>query len=163
MARLLRRGPPRFLLFVCHGNICRSPYAAKALERLLGDGSGVRVESAGFVGPGRSAPPEGVTVGAARGVDLSRHRAKLLGPPDVLTADLVVVMDPWQRRAVSALYGRDERDIVVLGDLDPGPIETRAILDPVEQPASAFEASYERIDRCLKELVRATRGDAARG
>ena len=69
--------------------------------------------------------------------------------------DLVVVMEPRQARAVQTLFGRDGHDIVVLGDLDPEPIATRAIADPVEQPEAAFEASYTRIDRCVAELGRA--------
>jgi low molecular weight protein-tyrosine phosphatase len=154
-ARLRTLGAPTAVLVVCHGNICRSPYAAAALGRLIPPplGDGLRIESAGFVGPNRRAPPEAVAVAARRGVDLKGHRSQVLTPQLVASAGLIVVMESWQGRAISSFYGPAGRDILVLGDLDPGPIETRAIKDPVEQPESVFAESYDRIDRCLRELV----------
>jgi hypothetical protein len=50
---------------------------------------------------------------------------------------------------------RRRAGVLLLGDLDPGPIRTRAIRDPVEQPVQVFREVYARIDRCLEELVRA--------
>ena len=92
-------------------------------------------------------------VARAHGVDLSRHRSQLLGPQTVAAAELILVMDPAQQRAVCGNFGRWRTDVVVLGDLDPEPILARAIRDPVEQPASVFEESYSRIDRCLRTLA----------
>src|SRR5712692_6786997 len=80
---LTSRGLPRLTLVVCHGNICRSPYAAAVLGGLLHQGRDRDVVSAGFIGPDRPAPPEAVSVARARGVDLSRHRSRLLLPSDV--------------------------------------------------------------------------------
>src|SRR6266700_3534397 len=87
-SRALRARPwPRTILVVCHGNICRSPFAAGLLARALGP-AGTRVASAGFVGPGRPAPAEGSIAAARRGIDLSRHRSQLLTP--VLAAEAQV-------------------------------------------------------------------------
>jgi protein-tyrosine-phosphatase len=155
--RLRRRPPPQHVLVVCHGNICRSPYAAAllrdGLRALVGDG--VRVASAGFVLPGRSCPALAVEVAATRGLDLSGHRSQLLVPPEVATADLILVMDTTQRWGVRALFGRTSEDVLLLGDLDPGPIETREIRDPFDQPREVFEESYSRIERCVAEFIRA--------
>jgi protein-tyrosine-phosphatase len=104
-----------------------------------------------------------VEVAAARGLDLSVHRSRLLAAPEVHAADLILVMDMTQRRAIRAIFGRSGRDVLVLGDLDPKPIETRAIRDPVEQPKEVFELSYSRIERCVEELVRALLATSARG
>jgi protein-tyrosine-phosphatase len=155
--RLTRRPRPQVVLVVCHGNICRSPYAAALLRRRLPPllGSDVRVTSAGFVGPGRPSPDVAVEVAAVRGVDLSGHRSQLLAPPEVSAADLIVVMDTTQQWGIRALFGRQQHDLVMLGDLDPEPITTREILDPFELPKEAFELSYARIDRCIAEFVRA--------
>jgi len=57
---------------------------------------------------------------------------------------------------------RHRRDVVILGDFDPGRIETREIRDPVEQPKEVFELSYARIDRCIGEFVRAVSVSAQR-
>jgi len=154
MEALRRRSPPATILVVCHGNICRSPFAASLLARHLAP-AGVRVESAGFTGPNRPCPPEALTVAARRGVDLSAHRSRLLTADAAHAADLVVVMDPAQGRRVCDRFGRLPRDIVTLGDLDPQTIATRVIRDPVNQKVEVFEESYDRIERCVAQLVRA--------
>ena len=153
--RLLRARPwPRTILVVCHGNICRSPFAAGVLARALGR-TETLVISAGFVGPGRTTPAEGGIAAARRGIDLSKHRSQLLTPVIVGEADLILVMDPRQQRMVCERFGRTPGDVIVLGDLDPGAIVTRAIHDPVEQPLAAFELSYTRIERCADALLNA--------
>ncbi len=150
----LRGRAPRTIVVVCHGNICRSPLAAALLRRALGP-VGVRVDSAGFIGPNRGAPRDGVMAAARRGVDLSDHRSRLLTADVAGAADLIVVMEPEQQRAVCERFGRWPRDVIVLGDLDPASVERRTIRDPVEQGPEVFEASYARIERCVDALVSA--------
>jgi len=147
---------PVTVLMVCHGNICRSPYAAVKARALIPAGAPVRVESAGFIGPHRGAPGDAVAVAAARGVDLRRHRSRLLTSASVGGADLVVVMEPRQRAELHRQYGPTKRPVLLLGDLDTNQPATRAIRDPVEQPRQVFAEVYERIDRCLQELIRVT-------
>ena len=156
LRRLRSRGGAASVLFVCHGNICRSPYAATAmLLHLPKPFRGViATDSAGFIGPDRPSPPEAIEVAATRGVDLARHRSKMLTSAIVAKADLICVMDQRQRRAVCIQYGRSSQGVILLGDLDPLPIETRAIQDPNEQPAAVFRSTYDRIDRCVECLAR---------
>lgn len=153
----LKDRAPRSILVVCHGNVCRSPFAAALLRQALG-ALGVRVESAGFVAPKRSAPPEAVAAAARRGVDLSDHRSRLLTPDLARWAELIVVMDPVQQREVRERFGRAWSDLVVLGDLDPAPLRggggARTIRDPIGQGREVFEASYARIERCVGELAK---------
>ena len=160
MRRLNRRPAPGSVLVVCHGNICRSPYAAAVLNSRLASlaGDHVQVASAGFVQPGRPSPDAAVAVAAARGFDLSGHRSHVLAAPEVFSADLILVMSAAQHWAIRALFGRRGHDVIILGDLDPEPIEAREILDPVEQPKEIFALSYSRIDRCIGEFVHATAG-----
>lgn len=158
-AAALSGGSAIRVLFVCHGNICRSPYAAESFRRRL-NGRRVQVASAGFVGPGRPVPEYGRLVAQRRGIDLSEHRSQLLTPELVGEAELIVVMDATQRRAIAQRFDR-ARSIVLLGDFDPLRIDTRAVRDPYNQPESVFEEVYERIDRCLQTLVRLLPPDAA--
>jgi len=84
------------ILVVCTGNVCRSPVAQgllrAALAVRLGDGA-PPVTSAGTMGwEGSNADPHSVEAAAERGVDISDHRARMLRPPDVLEADLVLAM-----------------------------------------------------------------------
>jgi len=141
---------PRRVLVVCYGNICRSPYLEAVLKRAMPD---VRVESAGFVGPGRVVPPFALTVSAQRGLDLSRFRSRQLVPAIVRDADIIVVMDAYQARYLERYFGVPRKRIVVAGDLDPLPSATRAIVDPWEQPMDVFVSSFNRLDRCAAALA----------
>lgn len=158
LGAVARRAPPGRVLIVCHGNICRSPFAAALLARELA-GVGARVESAGLVGADRPPPPRAVVAASRRGVDLSPHRSRLLIPELARWADLIVVMDAEQGWEVCARFGRWRHDVILLGDVDPAPIETRTIRDPVGQGPEVFEESYARIERCVAALARALVGD----
>jgi protein-tyrosine phosphatase len=152
--RRLERAPrPRTLLFVCHANICRSPYAAAAARRVLPLPS-VSVLSAGFVGPDRPSPAEAVAIAAERGIDLAAHRAQVIGMAQLRAADLVIVMDRQQRRRLVSGRPALRHRVELLGDLDPEPITRRTVLDPFRQPAEVFRDCYDRIDRCVAALAR---------
>lgn len=160
LAALAARPRPASVLVLCNGNIFRSPFAAAVLRRALGAESGggggdVAVDSAGFQGPGRESPKEAVEAAARRGIDLSGHRSQLVTPALVRAADLIVVMEAEQRRAVCERFGRSPRDVFLLGDLDPEPITSRSIEDPWGRRATVCVASFGRIDRCVATLVRA--------
>ena len=152
--KALRRRPFTSLLVVCRGNICRSPFAAALLRRELSR-KRVRVDSGGFTPPGRQPPPEAVAAATRHGVDLSGHRSQRVTADSVRAADLIVVMDLTQRYEICVRFGRTEQGVLVLGDLDPQPMETRRIHDPVRQPLAVFEQTYARIERCVRELARA--------
>jgi protein-tyrosine phosphatase len=148
---------PGALLFVCEGNIYRSPFAAGAFVRALRPDArdGFEVASAGFVGPGRASPAAAVAVAAARGVDLTAHQSRLIVAPQLDARTLVVVMEPRQQRALVRRFGIPPHRVLVLGDLDPRPITTRAIADPWGLGEPVLQASYARIDRCVRVLVAA--------
>src|SRR5437879_4265595 len=82
------------VLFVCTGNICRSPLAASLLERALKErGLEVTVTSAGTgAWDGAPASEGAYLVGLERGLDLSGHRARLLTRELVERADLILTM-----------------------------------------------------------------------
>jgi len=149
------RGRPRptTLLAMCHGNICRSPLAAALLARELA-ALRVEVQSAGLLGFNRPAPAEAIAAAERHQVNLSDHRSRLVTVDLVRAADLIVVMDPTQRRLVFERFGRRPSDVMVLGDFDPAPVETRTIRDPVNESREVFDEVYERIARCVRELGR---------
>ena len=154
LAALRRHPRVASLLVVCHGDLCRSSFAATLLRASFAERS-VRVDSAGLSGTGRQSPPEAVAAAARFGVDLSAHRSQPLTAHGARATDLIIVMDSVQRREVCDRFGPSERDVLLLGDLDPEPGEPRTIRDPVNQPLAVFEETYARIARCARELGRA--------
>ena len=151
IATLRTRPCPTSVLVVCHGNICRSPVAGALLARELVP-RGIAVQSAGFYGFNRPAPPEAVAAAERHAVDLANHRSQLVTAAMARGSDLIVVMDPLQRRLLRERYGRSPNGVLVLGDLDPGPVETRTIRDPINEKQEIFDQVYERIARCVRQL-----------
>ena len=145
------------MLFVCHGNIYRSPYAEAAFRSLLPAEMRHHVValSAGFVGPGRPAPDPSITLARQRGLDLTPHRSQLLNPALVKESHLVVVMSPAQAEEIRRRFEYPSRRVLVLGDLDPEPIRSREVADPWNQPHQVLEESTLRVSRCVRELVSA--------
>ncbi len=149
----------RSVMFVCHGNIYRSPYAAYAFAALPGPTSAnIEVTSAGFVGPGRPSPSTAVRYAAERGLDMSDHRSSLLTAERVRDSSLIIVMNTDQQRAICSRFERSTETVIVLGDLDPEPIETRTLRDPWGQSEDVLAKSYGRIDRCVAEMARSLFG-----
>jgi protein-tyrosine-phosphatase len=81
----------------------------------------------------------------------------------VAEADLVVVVEPSHQRRLQKVVGVHETPVLVLGDLDPGPISSRRIRDPWGDDLDVFHEVFDRIDRCVDELLRTTSRPAARG
>ncbi len=148
-------GPINRFLFICDGNICRSPFAAEYHSHRLAAAShsDVAVESAGLFGPGRSSPPEAIQAARERGVDLTHHRSATVTAESLGPGTLGFVMDPRQARELSRRFPTVRMRVLVLGDLDPAPIDTRRIFDPILHPIEVFRGVYDRIQRCVDELV----------
>ena len=88
----------RRVLFVCMGNICRSPTAEGVFRKLLQERApnlGVEVDSAGTHGYHAGAPPDVRARRAAerRGVDLGALRARQVTPDDFTRFELLLAMD----------------------------------------------------------------------
>ena len=91
LQRVAASGGPHKIVFLCYGNICRSPLAAGLAQQRL---SGVHIESAGFhQQEGRSCPDKMLRIGNSFGVDLSGHRSRRVTSEVLANADLVIAMD----------------------------------------------------------------------
>jgi len=148
--------PPGDVVFVCQGNLCRSPFAEALFRASLARLGPTRftTQSAGFVQPGRDSPREAVAAATEFGVDLAHHRSRLVTTETVRRATLIVVMGSEQARSIRRRFGSRTAAMLLLGDLDPLPGSSRDIADPWGQPREVFDACYARIDRCVHELVR---------
>ena len=144
------------VLFVCTGNICRSPMAAGLLHHMLPPErqGAVHVHSAGTHGlDGEPAAPFAVQAAATLGVDISRHRARSLDPEMVRQADCILVMEPFHRDIVSrALPGKANQRVRLLADFERPP-RSDTIDDPYNKPLEAYQVCLGRMHRCLDNIV----------
>lgn len=112
----------RFVLFVCRGNVIRSPMAAALLRRRLSDmgRTAIGVYSAGLHAElGRNADPRAVDAARHFGISLEDHRARPLTPDLVRDADLVLVMDAFNEAELLGRYPAARDKVLMLGVVDP--------------------------------------------
>jgi protein-tyrosine phosphatase len=92
------------VLFVCTGNICRSPTAAALLaSRSASTHTAISVDSAGTADLKAPAPPEVIVAGQEVGIDLADHRGRLITPEDVNDAALILGMARRHVREVATI------------------------------------------------------------
>jgi protein-tyrosine phosphatase len=144
------------VLFLCYGNICRSPFAAAVMEQAFRAAwrSSAEIHSAGFFGPGRTPPDDALAAALRRGVTLSSHRSRLVTERLASGSDCIFVMEPRQEVELRSRVDGVGVPVLVLGDLDPAELEVRRIADPYGKADLFFDATFERIERCVHEVVR---------
>ena len=147
-ARRLKRklAAARNVLFVCKGNICRSPFAEHLARRVLP--AEVEVASSGYWrDTGRRCPTESVEVARGMGIDLSAHRSRLLTSEQVSRADLVLVFDEENLSVVRELHPAATGKLHRIGFLSSaGPVNVK---DPYGAEFSLYKSSYADIARAL--------------
>jgi protein-tyrosine-phosphatase len=147
------------VLFVCDGNICRSPMAAEYLRhRTAHSGlSHVIVDSAGVLGI-EGVPAAAFSIGVARdaGLDLSNHRSRGVTITDMRTADLVVAMTLTQLETLERRYPAAGRRRVLLRAFEHGPRPRGGapeLEDPVAGPIEGYRDAFGIIKTCVDHLV----------
>lgn len=136
------------LLFVCSGNICRSPMAEGIARRLADDlRLDVTAASAGTLGiVDRPADPKAVRVCHEVGIDLSAHRSQPLSEELVRDADALFVMEPAH---AAELYRRfpwlPEHAVVRTGEL----IGLPEIGDPIGRWTMTFRKVRKQLEQAV--------------
>lgn len=107
------------ILFVCRGNICRSPIAEGTFRHIAmqrGFVDHFHVESAGLSSWHIGKQPDLRAQDAMRslGIDISHIRARRISPEDFETFDLILAMDRWNRNNLLRLAPAEHRDKIRL-------------------------------------------------
>ena len=143
------------VLFVCMGNICRSPLAQGVFEKVArreGLEEQVFVDSAGTGAWHVGSPPDERAQRSAglRGLDLSFQRARRITPEDCETFDYILTMDEDNYRAVASLcrgsavvrpfldFAPDSPQKEVPDPYDGGPDGFVHVLDLVEEASEGL-------------------------
>lgn len=142
------------ILFVCHGNICRSPMAEfilKELVRQAGMESRFRIASAATSREELGNPlyPPARQALATHGIPCSSHAARQITKEDYSTFDLIIGMDEQNRKNLLRFFDGDpEGKISLLLDHTPTP-------GPVADPwyTGDFEAAWRDINRGCRALL----------
>jgi protein-tyrosine-phosphatase/predicted ATP-grasp superfamily ATP-dependent carboligase len=146
------------ILFVCKGNICRSPFAATYARRTLPER--IATASAGYYPePLRRCPREAVAAAIGFGIDLSGHRSAVLDSGMIAGADLILVFDDENYERVLLDFPEAADRVFYVDSLGSARGEERefAISDPWGGDAVTFGRCYTSISTALDRLMPALR------
>lgn len=137
---------PMSVLFVCLGNVCRSPLAEALLRRMAAEaGAPILVASAGtWAEVETGIYPDTATLAARYGLDGSAHISRQLTPDIVSAADLIVSLDNHAAEVVRRMAAR----------WSPAPaLLVRPALNPWGMDEAAQQQAYDQIAATCAELV----------
>ncbi len=144
------------ILFVCLGNICRSPMAEGLFRHVAKSHDvEVHVDSAGTGGwhIGDAPDPRGQATLRSRGIDISTQQARQVEDTDFDTFDLVVAMDRRNHDALSALAGPARASKVKLF-LEFAPhLDETEVPDPYYGGEDGFEHVYSLLHHASEGLI----------
>ena len=135
LRQLKDSGPLKRILFLCYGNICRSPLAAGLAERSL---AGIEIESAGFHEQTERRSPEKINRTARSfGIDLAGHRSARVSREQLERADLVIAMDLENLKRLKREFPQSLKRTTLLGLFAAPPAVV--ISDPYQADADATD------------------------
>jgi protein-tyrosine phosphatase len=153
---LNRRYPPRTassFLFVCFGNIMRSPMCQALMQRAVASSSDIVIVSAGLNAvPGRAAHPWAVGAAKELGISLENHRAQLLTSEMVTKADVIFAMDYQNVVQLRSRYPEAKDKIYMLGAFG-GTNRSAEIDDPYYSGEDGTRQCYKVLQICIDNLV----------
>ena len=152
------RARPVSVLFVCLGNICRSP-AAEAVfaAAIAADDLNIGADSAGTSDWHLGKPPYRpmIDCAARRGIDMTHLRARQFEPSDFDRFDLIIAMDAANQRDIETLRPPGDRTPVQLF-LDYAPqVDLRDVPDPYY--TRDFDTALDLIQAATSGLVASLR------
>ncbi|UVK39712.1 low molecular weight phosphotyrosine protein phosphatase [Mesorhizobium sp. AR10] len=154
--------PIKSILFVCLGNICRSPLAEGVFRAVLnerGQGQNILIDSAATSGWEVGSPPDprSIAIAARHGIDISGQTARKITPEDFSRFDLILGMDRSNVQDLKAMAPAAMRGRVHLF-LEFAQGKAREVPDPYYDGPEVFASVYRMI-RDASEVL-ATRLEA---
>lgn len=146
------------ILFVCMGNICRSPTAHGVFRQLVreaGLAAHIEVDSAGTHAYHIDEPPDGRAqeTALARGVDISDLRARRAASEDFFRYDYVLAMDQDNYHSLARICPRGmERKLILFLDFAPE-LKRREVPDPYYGGQRGFDQVFDMVEAAARGLL----------
>jgi protein-tyrosine phosphatase len=146
------------VLFVCTGNICRSPMAKgvfTTLVRRAGLGDAFTIDSAGTYDGhvGRPASPLAVEAARLRGYEIADHRSRLLTNEDLERFEHPMAMDRTHLAAMRWMAPRKLQDRPQMLMSSAPELNVIDIADPYGGPAAGYERALDLIEAGCRGLL----------
>ncbi|MEM1027063.1 MAG: low molecular weight protein-tyrosine-phosphatase [Planctomycetota bacterium] len=157
--------PKRSILFVCMGNICRSPAAEGIFRKLVEDAgfaSSIAIDSAGTIGYHTGNRPDKRMTAAAmqRGYDLSPQRARQVETSDFERFDLIVAMDRANLHDLEHAFDAPadvHAELKLLGEFAPETFQRKGgppdVPDPYYGGGEGFEMVLDLLEASLPVVL----------
>ena len=143
---------PKSILFVCLGNICRSPLAEGIAKQIAAkEGLDLLVDSCGTGSwhVGESPCEDSIRVAKTHGLDISHQRARQITKKDIETFELIIALDDKNLHDLKAMGGTNVQKLGAYG------YNSEDVPDPYFFPGyEGFEKVYEMIESCVTNLLK---------
>jgi protein-tyrosine phosphatase len=145
------------ILFVCMGNICRSPTAEGVMRRLVeGAGLDIEIDSAGTGAWHAGDPPDRRATLAARSRGITLEgAARQVTPDDFRRFDLLIALDRANLRELLAVAPDEEaaEKVRLLREFDPGAGGDLDVPDPYYGADRGFETVLDMVEAACRGLI----------
>lgn len=140
------------ILFICKGNICRSPFAERLTKKLRPE---LKVYSAGTDVKISKSPPKTAIIASEKfNIDMGTHLSKPLTKDVLLESQLVIIMELSQYKNIVDFGCSVKNRIILLSFFHPSLTKKFKIEDPYGKDIREFERCFCDIKLCLKNLLR---------
>ena len=146
----------RKILFVCLGNLCRSPMAEYLLrDKLKRKGeTDIEISSGGFLDQkGAHVPEEIYNLMKEVGIDISKHRSSPIDKKRIKESDLIIVMEIRQEDQLVRLCPEEASRIFILSQFDKENPIRRDVADPIGRSSSFYRNCYVDINALVEGLT----------